>query len=487
MPSCQYGAISSLGANVIPRSVIQPLSKGEYLQSLGFLYAGRRLRAPLRCCAVGRRAIKVGNAGSHSMQKPFIISRGSDDMAAPEEDQESGSGTLTASGEMLARHGASVLGSAAHPVDGWPAPRSTVYRSQTLLLPPDLHEDEALRALNEVLRPAEMRLVTVAPPDATTGGGPVTDLPYPAVLVPDAEEGVVDAWHALGLLRQATSPGGALARADVNRIGLEHLLVGAAVTGEPIVYSGSVPGGEPIVYSGSTPGGEPIVYSGSYLYGGASGRAPVEIAMDAPARNSEQACTGKYGRRPVIAVLDTGVRAHPWLDVAEGKDYPEADRRDAFETTAGGFVQVDQDIQDAIHARGHQVRTSGDCERQVIRYPWDASAPTDMLVKGLDSHIGHGTFIAGIVRQIVPDATLLSIRLMHSDGIVYEGDLIWALRLIAERVETAYRDNNPALMVDVVSLSLGYFAESPADVAYTSGLRQVIDRLRCLGVVVTAA
>ena len=45
----------------------------------------------------------------------------------------------------------------------------------------------------------------------------------------------------------------------------------------------------------------------------------------------------------------------------------------------------------------------------------------------LDTHTGHGTFIAGIVRQVVPDAEVLAIRVMHGDGIVYEGDLLCAL------------------------------------------------------------
>jgi subtilisin family serine protease len=42
-------------------------------------------------------------------------------------------------------------------------------------------------------------------------------------------------------------------------------------------------------------------------------------------------------------------------------------------------------------------------------------------------------------------------------------------------------------MIDVVSLSLGYFSESAADVAYTSGLCRVIDTLLEMGVVVVAA
>jgi subtilisin family serine protease len=42
-------------------------------------------------------------------------------------------------------------------------------------------------------------------------------------------------------------------------------------------------------------------------------------------------------------------------------------------------------------------------------------------------------------------------------------------------------------MIDAVSLSLGYFSDSAADVTYTSALRQVIDELLDMGVVVTAA
>ena len=42
-------------------------------------------------------------------------------------------------------------------------------------------------------------------------------------------------------------------------------------------------------------------------------------------------------------------------------------------------------------------------------------------------------------------------------------------------------------MVDVVSLSLGYFSETPHDEAFTSGLWQVIELLLGLGVVVVAA
>ena len=91
------------------------------------------------------------------------------------------------------------------------------------------------------------------------------------------------------------------------------------------------------------------------------------------------------------------------------------------------------------------------------------------------------------MRQVAPDAQVLAVRIMHSDGVVYEGDLICALGLLAERIAIA-EAGDLAAMVDVVSLSLGYFDESAADVAYSSGLWQVIQALLELGVaVVTAA
>jgi subtilisin family serine protease len=75
---------------------------------------------------------------------------------------------------------------------------------------------------------------------------------------------------------------------------------------------------------------------------------------------------------------------------------------------------------------------------------------------------------------------------MHSDDVVYEGDLICALALLADRIAAA-EAGSMAEMVDVVSLSLGYFDESSADVTDSSGLWQVIGLLLDLGVSVVAA
>jgi hypothetical protein len=101
--------------------------------------------------------------------------------------------------------------------------------------------------------------------------------------------------------------------------------------------------------------------------------------------------------------------------------------------------------------------------------------------------LGHGTFIAGIFRQVVPNATVLSVRIMHSDDVVNEGDLLAALKLLAARVIKARNEDKPELMIDAISLSLGYYNESGPDFAYSSALKTAIDTLLDLGVVVVAA
>jgi subtilisin family serine protease len=124
--------------------------------------------------------------------------------------------------------------------------------------------------------------------------------------------------------------------------------------------------------------------------------------------------------------------------------------------------------------------------RQLIKHPWDTPVAADRLVGELDTDTGHGTFIAGIVRQTAPDAQVLAIRVMHSDGVAYESDIICALGLLAERIALA-EDGDLAAMVDVVSLSLGYFSESADDVTVTSAVWQVIEELLRMGVTVVAA
>src|SRR6202046_3664534 len=154
---------------------------------------------------------------------------------------------------LLQRHGALVLNpSEAAAVPGSRTPRSTVYRARTLLIPADLLQDPAITgAINAVLARVGMSLILPAPGPGKAGGprraGGIP--PRPAVLVPDGKSAlgvVVDAWVALQALRAAAArreyP--VLGRQVVRRIALEHLLIGAALTGSPIGGTGGgLPGG----------------------------------------------------------------------------------------------------------------------------------------------------------------------------------------------------------------------------------------------------
>ncbi|HUN33283.1 MAG TPA: S8 family serine peptidase [Trebonia sp.] len=410
--------------------------------------------------------------------KCFITPPGAAGSAGMGEEEESAPRPLRAHPDILSRHNARVLDPDDVPVaGGWPEPQSTVYRAHTLLLPPDLIEEPNLGPLNDVLGRAGMRLVPApAGPPALGSVAARTPRAVPLVAVesPDglSSPGSVDAWRALTALRAARN----LDVADVQRISLEHLLAGAAITGDPVIHFALVEG-EPVIHFAAV--------DDSYTYNG-NPRTPVEVALSAPPRRSEADCTALFGRRPVIAILDTGVRVHPWLDVTVGPDGGDGTKPGGYATEPDGFVQVDQHLQDLIY--GNDCSSSGKRDsRQPIRYPWDAPDPSDAIIRPVDSYTGHGSFIAGVIRQAAPDATVLSIRIMHSDGVVREGDLLYALALLADRVAAAQAAGDTTGMIDIVSLSLGYFNDSKADVAYTSALRQVIDELLDTGVLVTAA
>ncbi len=387
------------------------------------------------------------------------------------------SGVSAWSAEVLQRHGARVLdpSSAADVYEsGARMLRPTAYRARTLLIPPNLARNtDIVDAIKDVLAGVDMSIVV--PEELrqfrSSAGDDLGQLPRPVVLVPAAPEPgklarpvVVDAWTALQALRAAASAAQDDAVLDgkvVGQIRLEHLLVGWPIIGEP------------------SSGGHPLTGPGvadSYVCSSGDTRAPVAVCLDAPARRPLEDCPS---RRPVVAVLDTGVRAHPWLDVA-----PDPVLR--YRTVPDGFVAVDEPMQAAIYAEDLSAAAQGDQPRQLIKDPWDRPVTGNPLIGELDEATGHGSFIAGIVRQVAPDARVLAIRIMHSDDVVYESDLINALTLIADRVAFAQAGHMED-MVDVVSLSLGYFDESPADALYTSGLWMVIQRLLGMGVAVFAS
>jgi hypothetical protein len=402
---------------------------------------------------------------------------------------DTGDGLIRLPAEVLQRHGARTLDpDTAVSVPGFPPPRSTVYRSRSLLVPVNLQHVAKLATYNQVLSRVGMKLQPgPAGHDAGHGNSDaarrMAAIPRPVVLTAAEGSGppvTVDAWVALQALRAAAAAPAApdrpdlvrLERDEVDQITLEHLLVGSAITGSPFWET---PGG----LTASPGSGAGPASTNSYLFSGGDTRTPVTVLMDPPGRELPPGS----GRRPVVAVLDTGVRAHPWLDVepAPGGGYDVDPHHDG-----DGFIEVDHDIQKAILLEGEHAAASGDQPRLVIRHPWDTPVSTDPLIGELGPALGHGTFIAGIVRQVAPRARVLAIRIMHSDDILYEGDLLTALTALAGRVARA-QATDPARTVDVVSLSFGYLSESPADQVLTSALRQAIQVLLDLGVVVVAA
>ena len=418
-------------------------------------------------------------------------------------EEDSGPGQISLSPELLERHGVRMLdpGRAAA-VAGFPTPRPTVYRARTLLVPDHLLQNAVLfGAMNEVLADIGMELLPPEPSPDTADEDAAADeygdvfeelrqLPRPAVLVPAqgyATPVVVNAWVALQALRAAAVPEQpepeqeaavprhrVLPKAVVEQISLEHVLIGSAITGSPAGHSGGIAGGPGS--SGDVSGPTP---TDSYLFSGGDPRTPVAVFSDPHRRKTAGDAEHAYGRRPVVAVLDSGIRAHPWLDVTAAPG-------GGYNIRADGFVQIDKNIQTAIATESEQTAKRGDQQRQVIRDEQDTPITANPLIGELNPAFGHSTFIAGIVRQVAPDAQVLAIRIMHSDDLLYEGDVICALRHLARRIALA-EAGDLAAMVDVVSVSWGYFNESRHDEVVTSGLGRVLKVLLSLGVVVVAA
>jgi len=359
--------------------------------------------------------------------------------------------------EILARHRARILdpATAVRPENG-DRPYSTVYRSETMLVPagdvqsllPGPDQNEVNRHLAEI--GLELR-----PPQEEDWQSNVRRLPPDlGVAVPiRRREGAVadrapDPWSALVWLRDRLSDRG-------KNYGLEHLLMTASVMveGAPVSNGGAV-GGVPVSNGGSV-GGAVSLYTGS--------RNPVAMLMPQPARPGASTLTG--GRRPVVAVLDTGIGHHPWWDA---------------QNPADPIIEVSQQFQDLL---GQQEIAD---PSMVEPYPLDDPEEVQNLVQPLlgllDSHAGHGTFVSGLVHQLCPAAKILSLRVLHSDGFSTEGALLLALNWLAERVESG----DPAQAVDVVSLSLGFYSET-TDPAQVAQVLTAINRLTSRGVLVVAA
>lgn len=147
-------------------------------------------------------------------------------------------------------------------------------------------------------------------------------------------------------------------------------------------------------------------------------------------------------RRPVIALLDSGVQPHDWLpEPADGQQF----------------------VIDAAQ-----------------EYGWKAAVPVGEPPPDLPfgSHWGHATFIAGLIRLAAPDAQVLSLQVMSSMGKVSEKNVIAALDWLAGHIEGGGT-------VDAVLMAFGRQADS--EDGELKGVRKAIRRLSRLGVTIVAS
>ena len=146
--------------------------------------------------------------------------------------------------------------------------------------------------------------------------------------------------------------------------------------------------------------------------------APAGEMPQAPARNEN-------GPHPVIALLDSGVQRHEWFGADHGASFvQDADGLDHWSS------------------------------------PVPANDPPGPS-RPIGTHWGHGTFIAGLLRQAAPQAKVLSMRLMDSAGSVDCGAVVNALQWLARP---------HAALPRIVLMAFGRQA-SPHD--------PVLDDLRC--------
>ncbi|MET3805180.1 hypothetical protein ABIB25_002180 [Nakamurella sp. UYEF19] len=258
----------------------------------------------------------------------------------------------------------------------------------------------------------------------------------------------VDVWPLLQAVRN-------LADAELDRsVGLDHLMFAAAsISGNPFTRGTSVIGGNPFTRGTSVIGGNPFTRGTSagvdqYLQGGSGGHGPVSVVLAPPRRHGK--CS------PHVVVMDTGVGAHPWF--------------------------VAQPVQRRLLlSNGDDVGLDVDAPAVAATDPEAAGAIPDALTGMLASHAGHGTFITGLLRQSCPDADITALRVMGGDGVVAEDELTTAVTALG-----VHLSQEPG-SVDVLVLSLGYYVETAEDVHYTAGLEVLLLDLGQRGVMTFAA
>ncbi len=159
--------------------------------------------------------------------------------------------------------------------------------------------------------------------------------------------------------------------------------------------------------------------------------------------------TARPGRRPVVAVLDSGVEPHPWL---------AGSAADPVVWHASQFGWNEQPL----------------------------PTPEGFLGIGIPpgAFRGHATFVAGVIRQTAPAARILSVPVMSADGAVDSDQSQRALTKLSELVRSGQADR----FVDVICLAFGYETDGPADDdPQTKELHDVLKTLTDQGVLIVAS
>lgn len=259
----------------------------------------------------------------------------------------------------------------------------------------------------------------------------------------------LDPWE---LLVAAQSDGQGPLDAD-----LEHLVL-AAGGGRGGYWEGH--GGGRGGYWEGHGGGRGGYWEGHGGVGGAIGaRNPVAMTTPDPWR-----APAKGGRPPVVAVPDTGIGTHPWFGT-EGARHPHVH---VLRTLAGLPV-------------GPVGGLDPDPEDRGVR---------EDLTGVLDSLSGHGTFIAGVLRQTGPSAAIVSLPVLGSDGVGAEGDLHRALVALLVLHISAQAQGSTDVgehggVLDVLSLSVGFYHQEGQ--LTTHPVKDLLDRYAEHGVLVVAA
>ncbi|WP_278236523.1 S8 family serine peptidase [Isoptericola sp. AK164] len=293
---------------------------------------------------------------------------------------------------------------------------------------------------------------------------------YALRLVPLRDDDVeVDVWQ---VLERIVGELGALDERDdadegdrpTPRVGLDHVLRAQRHRSTPLPFV-------PVARPRSTP--LPFGAIDEYGVAGSGGLTPVGYLGAPPRRSLADGPTPWHAadgtRRPVVAVVDTGVGSHDWFG-----DYDPHDPQDSAVV----------------------VRTATLDGRPVGTFPVPRHATADAdfgglsvdpLTGPLDPVAGHGTFMAGVVHQVCPDAVLMAVRAFGGSGDIPEWEVLHTLWRLLRFHRRGVAGDPGYHQVDVVVLAMGYYHEQPEDYGYDGPLRRVLRALRRAGVVVVLA